>query len=96
MALQTNHVQTIRVQKEHLTTIELSEQISWLIQRSNKLCEVLHGWTKWTRLVNASDLNSVSCSSHITLAVRLEKNRANGGLLPDVILLDIQMPGMTG
>ena len=36
------------------------------------------------------------CSSHITLAVRLEKNRANNGLLPDVILLDIQMPGMTG
>lgn len=26
----------------------------------------------------------------------LEKNRANNGLLPDVILLDIQMPGMTG
>jgi len=27
---------------------------------------------------------------------RLEKNRANHGHLPDVILLDIQMPGMTG
>lgn len=46
--------------------------------------------------VLAAEYELVCCMDGPSGLDWLEKNRANGGLLPDVILLDIQMPGMTG
>ena len=46
--------------------------------------------------VLAADYELVCCMDGPSGLEWLEKNRANHGHLPDVILLDIQMPGMTG
>eukprot|EP00435_Cladocopium_sp_Y103_P011004 s3117_g2.t2 len=46
--------------------------------------------------VLAAEYELVCCMDGPSGLDWLEKNRANNGLLPDVILLDIQMPGMTG